>query len=488
MTPHQQTAFDTLRPIFSGEQAGAHAVLIGAAGTGKTFTSARLLHLAREAFDAEGERNEWGGFSKLPELLILAPTHKAARQLERAMAGSGLEGLSATTVHSACALRPQYVEDRQVFVRDYKAKTLIGKGTRLVVIDELSMVSQELLDHVLGLLPASASLVGIGDAAQLMPVGDETLCSLFNAPQQAVLTEVVRHTGPVLELAHQARQRQIGRPLIRAAEDEHSRVVPHDSLAQWSEAAIEACREAAEAGSTDAARVLAWTNASVGNLNQRIHEAIYGEDAPPFVVGQPVVSHDAITDPDGFPLVSSTCEMQLVGVVRTSGIMEGDDLDEVRQGVLGKRDYAAGAPLPIWKWYELEAEIAGSGRTVGFPVLDPDCQTRYRQAQNVIAKAAKAAKAAGKDGEAKTWWRLYWKRQERFGRVDPVWALTVHKSQGSTFGRVFLHPDLDRNQDQGDLNRLFYVGVTRASRELHVVGDTEAAAEWDALFRGPLIG
>ena len=54
--------------------------------------------------------------------------------------------------------------------------------------------------------------------------------------------------------------------------------------------------------------------------------------------------------------------------------------------------------------------------------------------------------------------------------------MTIHKAQGSTFEQVFLHPDVDRNPDRTELNQLAYVGITRASRVLHVVADRQTQA------------
>ena len=75
-------------------------------------------------------------------------------------------------------------------------------------------------------------------------------------------------------------------------------------------------------------------------------------------------------------------------------------------------------------------------------------------------------------------WKLYFKRKDAFGIVEPAAALTIHKSQGSTYRNVFLHSDVDGfNSNPAPLhNRLAYVGITRASEALHVVADEEINA------------
>ena len=73
------------------------------------------------------------------------------------------------------------------------------------------------------------------------------------------------------------------------------------------------------------------------------------------------------------------------------------------------------------------------------------------------------------EDERKAMWRLYFARRRQFGSVQPAAALTIHKAQGSTYRQVFLHPDLCANRNQEELNRLAYVGISRAAEQLHVV-------------------
>jgi exodeoxyribonuclease V alpha subunit len=59
-------------------------------------------------------------------------------------------------------------------------------------------------------------------------------------------------------------------------------------------------------------------------------------------------------------------------------------------------------------------------------------------------------------------------------RHDSAFAMTVHKAQGSEFDEVWL---LLPQHDSRVLSReLVYTGITRARRELHVVGSAGAAS------------
>mgnify|MGYP002630255224 CR=1 FL=1 len=487
LTPGQQQAFDLLAPIFKGENPGARAALTGFAGTGKTFITARLIGVALGIEGALGERGDYGSWKVLPTVVVATPTHKAARQLERAMAGYGLDQVKVTTLHSALGLRPVRDEGQQVFKPDPKAKCLIGSDTCLVVVDETSMISAVLAGHLLDALPPNAALVAIGDPAQLQPVNDTKLSPLFEAPINAHLNQVVRHAGPILELATATRELGSGRPPFHSVHGTASTVTAYKSFPKWRKTALQACIDANRSGNTDAARVLSWTNAAADKFNRELHQAIYGIDAPPYVIGQPVVSADVILGPGGLLIVGSTCEMQLEEVTPGQGYLGGDELLAVREALLGKRKAKAGVALVPWRWWDIRARVAGtSGRQVEFRVLDPapEQSQTMRKANNTIAALAKAERDTNGKDAAKPYWRTFWARKDAFGEINPVWAATIHKSQGSTFKEVFLHPDLDRNEDQAGLNQLSYVGVTRASTGLHVIADRQPRQHFAAGVAG----
>ena len=470
LTAGQQAAFDLLAPIFRGDQPGARAVLTGFAGSGKTTLTARLIQLAAAIPGALGKRGQRGKWETPPTVVIAAPTHKAARQLERSLAGWGLEDAKATTLHSALGMRLVREGGTEVFKSDPKANRLIGATTRLVVVDEASMISAALVALLEAALPPDAALVAIGDPAQLPPVDDPAPSPLFKAPIHEHLDQVMRHGGPILQLATATRELGTGRPAFVSRQAADSKVVAYEYFNAWKRQAIRACIEAHRRGDNDLARVLCWTNNAADRFNRDAHAAIYGPDAAPYVVGQPVVSDAVILRPDGQPLVGSTCEMQLLDVALDGGAIAGDELQEVREALLGKRRTKKGEMLPPWAWWQIEARLAGRyGRTVNFRVLSPGCEAEWRKAINAIYALAKAAKEAGQDAMAKELWQIFWRRKDGFGAINPVHAMTVHKSQGSTFNHVFLHPDTSRNADLSEMNQLVYVGITRASEGLHVV-------------------
>ena len=67
-------------------------------------------------------------------------------------------------------------------------------------------------------------------------------------------------------------------------------------------------------------------------------------------------------------------------------------------------------------------------------------------------------------------WDNYWGFKKPFHPLQYAYALTVHRSQGSTFQRVFLDlRNLLRNRKTNERNKLLYTAATRASKQMIVL-------------------
>jgi exodeoxyribonuclease-5 len=287
------------------------------------------------------------------------------------------------------------------------------------------------------------------------------------------LTEVLRHDGAVLNLATATRQLERGRAPFLPATGGGSQVITYPTLTQWKAAAIDYASSPEAQADTDFTRILCWTNTNVVSLNRLVHERLFGIDATPFMPGERIISHEAIPDPDGgSPLVHSTTEMVIREVYPDAIPLPGDEIPEVAIASHGIRRFKAGHLVADpWACWCITAHAPSIG-TVEFKVLDHDDRARWKKCVKALDEKAKATRDRF---ERKALWRLHFKRKDAFGQVEPAAALTIHKSQGSTYNHVFLHPDVDGFSKKPSTfhNRLAYVGITRASKTLHVVADQE---------------
>src|SRR3972149_6243134 len=139
----QAAAVDAFRlaPLFA---------LVGAPGTGKTFTVARIVRSLQAA-----------GLS----IALAAPTGKAAKQMSLALDISGPG--SATTIHSLLA--PTVDEDTGEFRFGRNEHNPLKCD--VLILDEVSMIDARLMRSLLRAVPATCRLLLVGDHYQLPSVG-----------------------------------------------------------------------------------------------------------------------------------------------------------------------------------------------------------------------------------------------------------------------------------------------------------------------------
>jgi exodeoxyribonuclease-5 len=85
------------------------------------------------------------------------------------------------------------------------------------------------------------------------------------------------------------------------------------------------------------------------------------------------------------------------------------------------------------------------------------------------------ARDAGKQA-GRALWRRYFLVRDAFASLGPAAVLTVHRSQGSTFGEVFVAGDVFWPTDEVLRRQLVYVAVSRASQAVWLVADGRPGA------------
>jgi exodeoxyribonuclease-5 len=233
-------------------RAGQLASLIGAAGTGKTFLSGRLLR----QLEAEGLR-----------CLVATPSHKAARVARQFLADAGAQA-RVCTIASLLKLRPSLDRDGRLQFASRgateAADALRGEAPHLIVADEASMISDSTARDLWALAQeVEAALLLTGDRYQLPPI-NAPMADLFLNPTgvRAELTEVRRTAGAVLQLANTIRTAEHPSAVWPTASVSNggSRVVVHRWQSGWQAAAAKAICSGQWDAAPDAARVICWAN------------------------------------------------------------------------------------------------------------------------------------------------------------------------------------------------------------------------------------
>jgi ATP-dependent exoDNAse (exonuclease V) alpha subunit len=97
-------------------------------------------------------------------------------------------------------------------------------------------------------------------------------------------------------------------------------------------------------------------------------------------------------------------------------------------------------------------------------ILHESSQSEFNRIANNLKQIA-----IEKKGKEKSWVK-YYDFLRRFADVSYAYAITAHKSQGSTYTTAFvLEDDIDVNIDVIERNRIKYTSYTRSSKKLYVL-------------------
>jgi exodeoxyribonuclease V alpha subunit len=448
---------DGIARLFTGEspdarqmQAAAAAVLrrlavvAGGPGTGKTTTVARIVALLEEQALAAG--------AAPPLVALAAPTGKAAARLAEAVHTEGarlqidptirarLLDLEASTIHRLLGWKPG---THSRFRHD--------RGNRLpydvVIVDETSMVSLSLMARLTEAVRREARLILVGDPGQLTSI-----------EAGAVLGDIV---GPAAL-----------RPRMSPATS--------TAIDQATGTSVDA---EPSAGIGDGIVVLGTVHRFGGGI-ERLADAIHVGDADAAI--------DALADESITWIDADVGEapVDLLAPVRDGAVRTGRAVIEAaREGDAARAIRDLGAfrvlcahrrgPHGVATWMPrietwLAAELPGFATEpwyVGRPLLvtENDHAIRLYNGDTgvvVTSPTGRPAAAFERQGEIVTF------SPTRLAAVETVYAMTVHKSQGSQFGTAaVLLPD----PGSPILTReLLYTAVTRAQTHLILAGTEEA--------------
>ena len=455
LTADQRAAAESFAAWLKAPADGTPFVLSGYAGSGKTFLSMRLLR------EVEERGLCW---------TVVAPTHKAVGVLRQAL---DLEGLQPTwypsTIHRLLRLKLKRSAESEICEpTEQTAMALENLG--LVLVDEASMVDSTLLGIALQCAhPFKTRLVFVGDPAQLPPVGEDS--SPVFALQRACsasLKEVVRHQGPVLQLASRLRDGALpcnSPPMLPPIRDERGQV---RSLPQkdWLDQARRALKEASQQDNPDAARILCYTNRTLDRLVPHARRAIHGDmaDQMPVLPGEVLISRTAVMAPASRDGEETGEEPDMVlgsnreVVVRD---VQPDACDLVDFG-LSSLD----GPVPVIE--TLSAQVSAGDLELTLRLQPPVGSTARRELDGVMQRLRQQARDAGKK-DGRSIWRKFFLIRDAFASLGPAAVLTVHRSQGSSFGEVFVAPDVFR-ADPTIRQQLSYVAVSRARTGVWMIG------------------
>lgn len=170
-------------------------LLKGRAGTGKTTIASTMMKVAKEK-----------GF----KIFATAISDAATTNLSTLSKNTPDSDIRIYNFAAMYGLVPQYDDSGNMTGFDFPSENsqiesdpkIYNANNTLLLFDESSMVSQETLSKIQKLTP-DITILYMGDNAQIMPIGDTKISTVFSLEDQHELTEVMRQKGdsPILDIA-----------------------------------------------------------------------------------------------------------------------------------------------------------------------------------------------------------------------------------------------------------------------------------------------
>ena len=460
-------------------------VLKGYAGTGKTFLVKRIMEYIIYSTDDK-------------KIAIGAPTNKAVSVLYTNSMSSGMNGyvfenlfnmdarVTYSTIHKLLGLKEIITDDgQQLFEMDSINNSRLSDYSYLIV-DEVSMLDDKICNDIMK-FSKKLKIIFMGDPAQIPPVNRTDSIPFKTGHKYSFktveLTEIMRQKGdhPIIDLSFQIRQnlnKAQPIPVLQTKLNEHEHgIVYMDNKTDRGmiRPLLERYFKSPEYDDDlDYMKVIAWKNKTVEYINSLVREIKYGKNLPRFVEGEGLIVVKPIfeekEDYEGFNkwrIILNTSEEIVVDTIQQDVVSfnEGPYRLSMLMYILTVESYDPARPDTIMY------------STIN--VVHEDSEEDYKKILHL------ARLFAIKSKQAKDWVR-YFNILKWSANVAYNYAITAHKSQGSTYKNVLiLEDDVDANRKVLERNRIKYTAYSRATDKLYVLRENYPALVYSNIHNNP---
>ncbi len=466
LSEEQRIVFDDLLKHLTEENGYSLFMIEGYAGTGKTYLISKLVSCLN------------------CKVAMSAPTNKAVKVLTDNR-GDMDSRVIYSTIHKLLALRVkmQYppagskARPKQILVKVSRKNPIINDFD-LLIIDEASMLDDELFFMIEDEKKSSLKIIFMGDPAQIPPVNKDDSIPLIPAKREIYnikhyeLKTIMRQAdgSKILETAYQIRNQrfQIFDPILSRKSNDDVLFFASSSekdKIMFTKTMIEMFTSENFKNDPNYCKTIAWTNKVVDNFNLFIRKKLFkGQELKKIMVGEKLIADTPIFDgwEEFSPIIFNTSdEFEVIEYEEKTFeyfLPTGKEWEQelsfmnIEQGQKGKSFNL--------KYYSCVVES-----------VDIISKEKFRQSIDVLHETAE--KPFGWLISAickRELWKEYEKLTKRFSGVKYNYAITAHKAQGSTYKNVFLiEDDIQVNPRVLERNRIKYTACTRPKEKLFIL-------------------
>lgn len=464
-TKDQLSAYEELLNFIQTEytEGDYKRALSGPAGTGKTYLIRALIKNSGLSYSVIG---------------LAAPTHKACRVLQESI---NIPGVKGTTLASDLGLRPNYsLENFDVDNPPFDSRGKIKVGNyKIYIVDESSMINKSLMILLERSCKANkVKIIYIGDSYQLPPP-EEKYSSAFKGVKTCYLKQIVRQDddNPVRNLLSMLRK-DIDHSIFHfleyisknrsAFDDNYIKGYQVCTDDEFLENVITNFSNPQLTKDVDFVKVIGYTNDCVSNWNKFIRE-------------------NTIKDAEKSVITKNDLILSYTTVVNAfNEIVIANSEDYIIQDIVNYThpDYELNGFLVKF------IQIFGGKVTSPLFIIDHrDMNTLYKYVE-IYRNLLNTAKSASLSTRSQKWKEYFAFRDSCLllinikssngsllarRTLDYGFALTAHKSQGSTFDTVLVDvKDIVFDKygrlrgDADEINRTLYVACSRCKNKLYL--------------------
>lgn len=451
-------------------------VIEGKAGTGKTTIAKEIL----KEFEDE-------------QIYVAAVSHKAKGVIKNSF-GEDTRGKKFFSIASLLGMKGINDNDTQTTKFQVGTKVpLLDNPPALLVIDEASMITEDVLKKIIDInssLSRPFQMLFLGDIGQIQPIRDDQSefyrthkdllnkkSDIFNSKHKSKLITRVRQgeANPILPYADYFWENsQKENPELNPTQHivRNNQITDNGSLlfsnseAEVLNSVIKAVRNAVEKGLTNHVKIVTYHVNEKTELNQKIHEALFGKDSD-YSNGDMLILNSPYDLPDVNATMENSSEIQIKSIQDT-------DVDEF--GV-----------------HTLYLETNGTAYTrTGNEQKDCVIQVVSRNDIGLynqkLQELASYAKRQTNRALKKQAWSDFWEYKGRYADVDFGYAITAHKSQGSTYDIVvvdekdIMGTTATSNQEKSEL---IYTALTRPRKTAIVISSVPVSNPYTGDIENP---
>lgn len=451
-------------------------VIEGKAGTGKTTIAKEIL----KEFEDE-------------QIYVAAVSHKAKGVIKSSF-GDDTRGKKFFSIAGLLGMKGINDNDTQTTKFQVGLKVpLLDNPPALLVIDEASMITEDVLKKIIDInssLSRPFQMLFLGDIGQIQPIRDEQSefyrthkdllnkkSDIFNSKHKSKLITRVRQgeANPILPYADYFWENsQKENPELNPTQHivRNNQITDKGSLlfsnseSEVLNSVIKAVKNAVEKGLTNHVKIVTYHVNEKTELNQKIHEVLFGKDSD-YSKGDMLILNSPYDLPDVNATMENSSEIQIKSIQDT-------DVDEF--GV-----------------HTLYLETNGTAYTrTGNEQKDCVIQVVSRNDIGLynqkLQELASYAKRQTNRALKKQAWSDFWEYKGRYADVDFGYAITAHKSQGSTYDIVvvdekdIMGTTATSNQEKSEL---IYTALTRPRKTAIVISSVPVSNPYTGDIENP---